>query len=68
MKKLINVIVANKGPLARIVLRYGVGLLAGAAVGTQLAANPNVVVVVAAVIGMTVEGVYAYAKRQGWAT
>lgn len=56
------------GPIARILLRYGAGILFGASVGDALAADPDVVLVVALAIGGAVEAAYAYAKRRGWAT
>jgi hypothetical protein len=55
-------------PLARIVLRYGVGLVIGAAQADMLAADPDVVTVVALGIGSAVEFGYAIAKRRGGAT
>lgn len=56
------------GPIARIVLRYGVGAVIGAAQGDMLAGDPDVVSLVALGIGALVEGAYALAKRRGWAT
>ena len=56
------------GPLARIILRYGVGLVAGREVGSLLAGDPDVVLIVAAGVAAAVEGAYALAKRKGWAT
>jgi hypothetical protein len=53
---------------ARILLRYGVGLVAGLAYGNQLAADPDIVMAVAALIGIATEGAYALAKRKGWTT
>jgi hypothetical protein len=55
-------------PIARIVLRYIIGGIIGAAQGDMLAADPDVVTVVALGIGAAVEVVYAVAKRKGWAT
>lgn len=62
-----------QGPLARILIRYGVGAAIAAGwlseeTGRELIASPDVVVLVAAGIGALVEAVYALAKRQGWAT
>lgn len=59
------------GPIARIVARYliGAGVAYGvfaADVGASL--EPDVVLVVGAVLGAAVEGVYALARRRGWAT
>jgi hypothetical protein len=55
-------------PIARIVLRYIIGGIIGAAQGDMLAADPDVVTVVALGIGAAVEVAYAVAKRKGWAT
>jgi len=55
-------------PIARIILRYGVGLVIGAAQGDMLAADADVVTVVALGIGAAVEAGYAFAKRRGGAT
>jgi hypothetical protein len=55
-------------PIARIVLRYVIGGVIGAAQGNMLAADPDVVTVAALAIGAAVEGAYALAKRKGWAT
>lgn len=58
----------NYGPLARIILRYGIGYLAGSQAGDALSLNPDVVLVLSLALGAAVEGVYALAKRRGWAT
>lgn len=58
----------NYAPIARIVLRYGVGLIIGAAQADILAADPDVVTVVALAIGAGVELAYTIAKRKGSAT
>lgn len=55
-------------PIIRIVLRYGVGLVFGMEVGSLLAGDPDVVLLVAAGVGVATEAVYAYAKKKGWAT
>jgi hypothetical protein len=55
-------------PIARIILRYGVGAVFGMEVGSLLAGNPDVVLLVATGIGVATEVVYAYAKKKGWAT
>lgn len=55
-------------PIARIVLRYVVGAVIGAAQGGLLADDPDLVTVVAAGIGALVEVAYVIAKRRGWAT
>lgn len=55
-------------PIARIVLRYVIGAVVGMAQGDMLAADPDLVTVVALGIGAGVELAYAIAKRKGWAT
>lgn len=55
-------------PIARIVLRYVIGAVVGMAQGNMLAADPDLVTVVALGIGAGVELAYAIAKRKGWAT
>jgi uncharacterized membrane protein (Fun14 family) len=55
------------GAIARIIIRYGVGAVMGLAYGNQLAADPDIVMAVAALIGIATEAVYALAKRKGWA-
>ena len=56
------------GPFARIILRYGIGYLAGSEVGEMLAMDPDAVLVLSLGMGAAVEGAYAMAKRYGWAT
>jgi hypothetical protein len=58
----------NFGPFARIVLRYGIGYLAGSEVGEMMAMDPDAVLALSLGMGAAVEGVYAMAKRYGWAT
>lgn len=57
-------------PLVRILLRYGVGaaIFASPEIGERLAADPDLVMVLAGAIGATVEGAYIHAKRKGGAT
>lgn len=55
-------------PVARIVLRYVVGIIVGMDSAHLIAADPDVVTVVALGIGTSVEILYALAKRKGWAT
>lgn len=55
-------------PVARILLRYGVGFFAGQAVGDMLSADSDVVLIVALGLGVVVEAAYAEAKKRGWAT
>ena len=54
--------------IARIIIRYGVGLVAGLAYGEQLAADPDIVMALAALVGVATEGAYALAKKRGWTT
>lgn len=61
------------GPFARILLRYGIGALMaygmiGEELGTQIIADPDLVILLAALLGALVEGFYVIAKRKGWAT
>jgi hypothetical protein len=58
----------NYAPVARILIRYGVGLIIGADAADLLAGDPDVVTVFAVAIGGAVEVVYNLAKRKGWAT
>lgn len=53
---------------ARILLRYVVGaaFFGSTEIGRELAADPDLVEVVAIVIGLAVEGYYVLAKRNGW--
>ena len=55
-------------PIARIILRYGVGLVIGTAQADMLAADADVVTVIAIAVGGMVEVGYAIAKRRGGAT
>jgi hypothetical protein len=58
----------NYAPIARILIRYGVGLIIGADAADLLAGDPDVVTVFAVALGGAVEVVYNLAKRKGWAT
>lgn len=58
----------NYAPIARIVIRYGVGAVVGLAQGQMLAADPDIVTIVALLIGASVELAYTVAKRKGWST
>lgn len=58
----------NWAPLARIILRYGVGLVLGWEAGALLAGDPDIVVYAAMGIGAAVEAAYALAKKKGWTT
>ena len=55
------------GPIARIILRYGIGYLAGSQAGDALVMDPDAVLMLSLGLGAAVEGAYAYAKRRGWA-
>ena len=58
----------NFAPYARIILRYGIGYLAGSGVGNALALDPDAVLALSLALGAAVEAAYAIAKRKGWAT
>jgi len=53
-------------PIARILIRYGVGLIIGSNAGDIAVGNPDLVTVVAGAVGAANEVVYALAKRKGW--
>ena len=55
-------------PLARIIIRYAVGLIVGADAAGLMAADPDMVTVAAVAIGGAVEVLYSLAKKKGWAT
>ena len=57
----------NLAPISRIILRYGIGYLAGSQAGDALALDPDAVLMLSLGLGAGVEGAYAYAKRRGWA-
>ena len=57
----------NFAPYARIILRYGIGYLAGSNVGNALALDPDAVLALSLALGAAVEAAYAIAKRKGWA-
>jgi len=54
------------GPIARILIRYGVGLVLGANVADIAVGNPDLVTVVAGAVGAVNEAAYTIAKRKGW--
>ena len=54
-------------PIARILLRYGVGYLLGSEIGETLALDQDVVMFVALGIGAATEAAYALAVKKGWA-
>lgn len=53
-------------PMARIVIRYIVGMVIGADAANVLAGDPDLISVAALAIGVLVEAAYAVAKRKGW--
>jgi len=55
-------------PIARIILRYGVGYVIGSEAGAALAMDQDIVVILALGIGALVEAGYAYAKSHGGKT
>jgi len=58
----------NFAPIARIILRYGIGYMAGSQAGDALALDPDVVLMLSLALGAVVEGAYTLAKRKGWST
>ena len=54
-------------PIARILMRYGIGYFAGSKAGNALALDPDAVFVLSLVLGALVEWAYARAKRTGGA-
>jgi len=54
-------------PIARILLRYGVGYLLGSEIGETLALDQDVVMYAALGIGTATEAAYTLAVRKGWA-
>ena len=56
------------GPIARIILRYGVGAVLGYQVGQQLSADSDVVMLLALGVGALVEAAYVYARKAGGKT
>jgi hypothetical protein len=53
-------------PIARIVVRYIVGLVVGSDTAGIIAADPDVITIVAIGIGVAVEGIYTLAKKREW--
>jgi len=53
-------------PIARILIRYGVGLVLGAHAADIAAGNPDLVTVIAGAVGAANEAIYTVAKRKGW--
>ena len=57
----------NYAPIARILIRYVVGVVIGADAADLIAGDPDVVTVVALAVGGLVEVVYSLAVKRGWA-
>ena len=53
-------------PIARILIRYGVGLVLGAHAADIAVGNPDIVTVAAGAVGAANEVIYSLAKRKGW--
>lgn len=58
----------NYAPVARILVRYIVGIVVGPDLANTLAGDPDIITVVAVAIGAGVEALYALAKKYDWAT
>lgn len=60
----------NLAPIVRIFLRYVVGglFVGSAAVGEELAADPDLVMALSLILGVAVEAAYVFAKKKGWMT
>jgi len=58
----------NFAPIARIILRYGIGYMVGSQAGDALALDPDAVMMLSLALGAVVEGAYTLAKRKGWST
>lgn len=60
------------GPIARIIIRYGLGAIAGAAITDTVLNDVDLMnilsIILAAVGSWGVEHLYNIAKRRGWAT
>ena len=54
-------------PIARIILRYGIGYLAGSNVGDALAMDQDAVMALSLALGAAVEWAYSRAKAKGGA-
>lgn len=55
-------------PVIRIALRYGVGAVFGMEVGALLAGDPDLVLLIAAAVGVVTETIYVKAHSKGWPT
>ncbi len=54
-------------PIARIILRYVVGAVIGAAQAEAIVGDPDIVTIAALAVGALVEALYALAVKNGWA-
>lgn len=59
--------------IARIALRYAAGALVAAGymdadLGSQIGADPDILMLVGGALGVGVELAFAFAKKRGWAT
>lgn len=59
---------ALAAPVARIALRYGVGLVVGMEAGRIMAGDPDIVILAAACVAAGIEAAYVLARKKGWAT
>lgn len=57
-------------PIARIFARYVIGaaFMGSDQIGAELAADPDLIMLVTVAIGAIVEAAYALAKKKGWST
>lgn len=58
----------NYAPIARILIRYAVGVVVGMETANTLAGDPDIILFVSLGIGAAVEALYVLARRKGWAT
>lgn len=58
----------NYAPIARILIRYGAGVVIGFDTAGIIAGDPDVVTYAAMGIGAAVEYAYVLAVKKGWAT
>jgi len=57
----------NYAPIARIFVRYIVGLVLGMDAADIMAGDPDIIACVALAIGAATEAAYALAVKKGWA-
>lgn len=68
-----NIILNNAAPISRSLMRYVVGMMVGYGLigeytGEYLVVDPDIALIAASVLFSVVEGLYATAKKKGWAT